>query len=91
MHLRIELLGGGRGGVGPCHIVVGRHVAVAVGCVPAVGAGRPRQNWPKRGQQVVQGPGHDGVVVKCNVEGDDADGKTNSCMDDNDRQKRNWN
>ena len=47
MHLRIELLGGGGGGVGPRHVVVGGHVAVAVGCVPAVGAGGPGQGGPK--------------------------------------------
>lgn len=47
MHLRIELLGGGGGGVGPRHIVVGRHVKVTVDSVPAVGAGAPGQGGPK--------------------------------------------
>lgn len=75
MHLRIELLGGGGGGVGPRHVVVGRHVTVAVGRVPAVGACGPGQGGPKGGQQVVQSPGHDGVVVEGYVEGYDADGK----------------
>lgn len=55
--------------------MVGGHVAVAVGRVPAVGAGGPGQRGPQRGQQVVQGPGHDGVVVEGDVEGDDADGE----------------
>lgn len=47
MHLRIELLGGGGGGVRPRHVVVAGHVKVAVGCVPAVGAGGPRQGGTK--------------------------------------------
>lgn len=64
MHLHIELLGRGGGGVGPRHIVVSGQVLVTVGCVPAVGAGGPGQGGPKGGEQVVQGPGHDGVVVE---------------------------
>jgi len=79
MYLRIELLCRGGGGVGPGHIVVSGHVEVAVGCVPAVGAGGPRQGGPKRRQQIVQSPGHDGVVVESDVEGDDADGKADPC------------
>lgn len=47
MHLRIELLGRGGGRVGPGHVVVGGHVAVTVGCVPAVGAGGPGQGGPE--------------------------------------------
>ena len=47
MHLRIELLGGGGGRVGPGDVVVGRHVTVTVGGVPAVGAGRPGQGGSK--------------------------------------------
>lgn len=80
MHLRIELLGGGGGGVGPGHVGVGGHVAVAVGRVPAVAAGAPGQGGLEGRQQVVQGPGHDGVVVEGDVEGYDADGKADPCM-----------
>lgn len=47
MHLRIELLGRGGGGVGPRDIVVGGHVAVTGAGVPAVGAGAPRQGGLK--------------------------------------------
>lgn len=79
MHLRIELLGRGGGRVGPRHIVVAGHVTVTVGCVPAVGAGGPGQGGSKGCQQVVQGPGHDGVVVEGDVEGYDADGKADPC------------
>lgn len=78
MHLRIELLGGRRGRVGPSDVLVGGQVAVAVDRVPAVGAGGPRQGGPKRRQQVVEGPRHDGVVIEGNVESYDADGKANS-------------
>lgn len=80
MHLRIELLGWRRGRVCPRHVVVGGHVAVAVGRVPAVAAGGPGQGGPKRREQVVESPGHDGVVVEGDVEGDDADGKAYSWM-----------
>lgn len=80
MHLRIEFLGGGCGGVGPRHVVVGGHVAVTVGCVPSVVAGAPRQGRLKRRQQVVQRPGHDGVVVEGYVEGYDADGEADPCV-----------
>ena len=48
MHLRIELLGWGRGRVGPGHVDVGGHVVVAVDRVPAVGAGGPGQSGLKR-------------------------------------------
>lgn len=75
MHLRIELLGRRRGGVGPRHVVVGGHVAITVGRVPRVVAGGPGQGGPQWWQQVVQGPGHDGVVVEGDVEGYDADGE----------------
>lgn len=47
MHLRIELLGGGGGRVGPRHIMVTGHVAVTVGCVPGVCTGGPGQSGPK--------------------------------------------
>ncbi len=47
MHLRIELLGWGGGGVGPRHIAVSGHVEVAVGCVPAVAACGPGQGGLK--------------------------------------------
>lgn len=80
MHLRIELLGGGGWGVGPRHVVVGGHVTVTVGGVPAVGAGGPGQGGPKWRQQVVQGPGHDCVVVEGYIEGYDADCKADPWM-----------
>lgn len=50
---------------------------VAVGRVPAVGAAAPGQRGLEGGQEVVQGPGHDGVVVEGDVERDDANRKTN--------------
>lgn len=80
MHLRIELLGGGGGGVGPRHVVVGVQVLVTVDRVPAVGAGGPGQSGLKGRYQIVQGPGHDGVVVEGYVEGYDADGKADPWM-----------
>ena len=75
MHLRIELLCGGGGGVGPADVAVCVGVDFAVGGVPAVGAAGPRQGGPEAGQKVVQGPRHDGVVVEGDVERYDADGK----------------
>lgn len=75
MHLRIELLGRRSGGVGPGHVHVGRQVVGAVDGVPFVAAGGPRQSGTEGGQEVVQGPGHDGVVIEGNVQGNDADGK----------------
>lgn len=47
MHLRIELLRGGGGGVGPGYIVVSGHIAVTVGGVPLVVAGAPGQGGLK--------------------------------------------
>lgn len=47
MHLRIELLGRGGGGVGPRHIMVSGHVTVTVAGVPAVAAGGPGQGGLK--------------------------------------------
>lgn len=80
VHSRVELLGWGGGGVGPGHVVVGGHVAVAVSRVPVVVAGAPGQRGLEGRQQVVQGPGHDGVVVEGDVERNDADGEADSCM-----------
>lgn len=77
MHLHIEFLRRRGGGVGPRHVVVRGHVLVAICSVPAVGAGTPGQGGLKRWQEVVQRPGHDGVVVEGYVEGDDANGETN--------------
>lgn len=77
VHLHIELLCRRGGGVGPGHVVVRGHVVVAVSSVPAVGAGTPGQRGLKGGQEVVQGPGHDGVVVEGDVEGYDANSKPN--------------
>lgn len=76
MYLRIEFLRWGGGGVGPGHVVVRGHVLVAVSGVPAVGAGAPGQGGLERRQEVVQRPGHDGVVVEGDVESDDANSET---------------
>lgn len=81
-HLRIELLSRGSGGVGPWHVVVRGHVAITVNSVPAVAAGAPGQGGLKWWQQVVQSPGHDGIVVKSYVEGYDADGKAYPWMNE---------
>lgn len=87
-HLRIELLSRGSGGVGPWHVVVCGHVAITVNSVPAVAAGAPGQGGLKWWQQVVQSPGHDGIVVKSYVEGYDADGKAYPWM--NEKKKCCW-
>lgn len=47
--------------------------AGAVGAVPAVAALEPRQLAGHGGEQVVEGPGNDDVVVEANVQGDDDD------------------
>lgn len=78
MHLRIELLGRRDGFVGPGHVAVGGQILLAVGRVPGVFACRPRKRSVEGGQQVIQSPGHDGVVVKGNVQSNNADGKTNT-------------
>lgn len=75
--LHVELLGRRGRRVGPGHVVVSGHVMVAVGRVPAVGAAAPGQRGLEGGQEVVQGPGHDGVVVEGDVERDDANRETN--------------
>lgn len=77
MHLHIEFLRGRGGGVGPRHVVVCGHVLVAIRGVPAVGAGTPGQGGLKWWQEVIQRPGHDGVVVEGYVQGDDANSETN--------------
>lgn len=43
----------------------------AVGTVPAVTTFEPRQIAGHGGEQVVQGPGNDNVVVEANIEGYD--------------------
>lgn len=78
MHLRIELLGRRDGFIGPGNVAVGGQILLAVGRVPGVFACRPRKRRVEGGQQVIQSPGHDGVVVKGNVQGNNADGKTNT-------------
>lgn len=50
-----------------------------VGSVPSVVAGGPGQRGTKRGQEVVEGPGHYGIVVEGNVECNNADGKAYTC------------
>lgn len=78
MHLRIELLGRRDGLIGPGDVAVSGQILLAVGCVPGVFACRPRKCRVEGGQQVIQSPGHDGVVVEGNVEGNNADGKANT-------------
>lgn len=75
MHLHIELLSGRDGVFGPGYIQVGGQVAGAVGSVPPVVAGGPGQCGAKGGQEVIESPGHYGIVVEGNVECNDADGK----------------
>jgi len=75
MHLHIELLSRRDGVFGPGDIQVGGQVAGAVGSVPPVVAGGPGQCGVKGGQEVVESPGHYGIVVEGNVKCNDADGK----------------
>lgn len=75
MHLHIELLSGRDGVFGPGDIQVGGQVAGAVGSVPPVVAGGPGQCRAKGRQEVVESPGHYGIVVEGNVECNDTDGK----------------
>lgn len=75
MHLRIELLGGRDGRVGPGDVEVGGQVVGAVGRVPGVVAGGPGQGGAEGGQEVVESPGHDGVVVEGDVQCNNADGE----------------
>lgn len=44
-----------------------------VGAVPAVATLEPRQLAGHGGEQVVEGPGDDDVIVEANVQGDDDD------------------
>lgn len=60
----------------PGDVVLGEVVG-AVGSVPGVLAAGPGQLIREGGDEVVECPGHDGVVVGGNVKGDDADGVTN--------------
>lgn len=78
MHLRIELLGRRGGFIGPGDVAVSGQILLAVGCVPGVFACRPWKRCAEGGQQVIQSPGHDGVVVEGNVQGNNADGKANT-------------
>lgn len=58
----------------PGDVVLGEVVGAVAG-VPGVLAAGPGQLVRERGDEVVEGPGHDGVVVGGDVEGDDADGE----------------
>lgn len=51
----------------------------AVGAVPAVATLEPRQLAGHGGEQVVEGPGDDDVVVEANVQGDDDDCVSHTC------------
>lgn len=80
MHLRVKFFcRGGRVG-SPGGALVGEVVCAVVG-VPGVFAAGPGQLTRERGDEVVQGPCHDGVVVRGNVEANDADGIANSWID----------
>lgn len=59
----------------PGDVVVGEVVG-AVASVPGVPAAGPGQLVREGGDEVVQSPGHDGVVIGGDVEGNDADGVT---------------
>lgn len=60
----------------PGDVVLGEVVG-AVASVPGVLTAGPGQLGRKRGDEVVERPGHDGVVVGGDVKGNDADGVTN--------------
>ena len=77
MHLRIKFFCWGGGVGGPDGALVGEVVGAVVG-VPGVGAAGPGQLIGEGGDEVVQGPGHDGVVVRGDVERNDADGVANA-------------
>lgn len=78
MHLRIELLGRWDGFIGPGDVAVSGQILLAVGRVPGVFACCPWKRRVEGGQQVIQSPGHDGVVVESNVQSNNADGKANT-------------
>lgn len=52
----------------------------AVGGVPGVVAGGPGQHARERGEEEPQGPSYDHVVVEVDVEGDQDDGVSDSCV-----------
>lgn len=62
---------------GPADIVLAEVVS-AVACVPGVCAARPWQLRREGGDEVVKGPGHDGVVVGGDVKIYYTDGKADS-------------
>lgn len=89
MHLRIELLGRRDGFLGPGDVVVCRQIAGAVDSVPGVIASGPGKSGAKRGQQVIQSPGHDGVVVESDIQGNNADGKSYTYKNNKQKTQRN--
>ena len=62
----------------PGDVILG-DVVGAVTSVPGVLTAGPGQLLREGGDEVVEGPGHDGVVVGGDVEGDEADGATYPC------------
>lgn len=50
----------------------------AVGAVPGVATVSPRQVEGKRGEEVVERPGDDDIVVEADVQGDEDHGIANS-------------
>lgn len=77
MHLRIKFFCWGGGVRSPGDALVGEVVG-AVGCVPRIVTAGPGQLLREGGNEVVQGPRHDGVVIRGNVESYNTDGKANS-------------
>lgn len=77
MHLRVKFFRGGGGVLGPGNGLVGEVVGAALS-IPGVVAAGPGQLLLEGGNEVVQGPSHDRVVVGGDVESYDADGIANS-------------
>lgn len=77
MHLRVKLLSWWAWVIRPRHIVLPKVVG-AVFCVPFIIAARPWKSAAEWWVEVEQGPRDDGVVVEGDVQGDDADGKTDA-------------
>lgn len=75
-HLRVKFLRRGCGVECPGDVVL-REVVGAVASVPGVLAVGPGQLGGEGGEEVVECPGHDGVVVEGGVKGNDAGGVTN--------------
>lgn len=73
MHLRVKFLCRRPGRICPGDVVLDKVVGT-VGSIPHIVAVGPRQNSGKRGVEVEEGPGDDGVVVEGHIESDDTNG-----------------